>query len=62
MDKLDLAGELTALLDEAVPAHDLALCFSYTITGEPYHTRLVECKTYEDIRTVLTDMGIELLP
>ena len=62
MDQSILVGELTALMDEAVPPNDLGLCFSYTITEEPYHTRLAEATSYDSIREVLTEMGIRLLP
>lgn len=53
-----LRGEITALLDEAVPARDLGLCFSYTITQEPYHTQLATATTYEEIHAVLDEMGV----
>jgi hypothetical protein len=62
MDQRNLAGELTALLDEAVPARDLGLCFSYTITEEPFHTRLTNVETYEEIREIMVEMGIDLGP
>ena len=55
-----LRGEITALLDEAVPARDLGLCFSYTITQEPYHTRLAEATTYDEIHAVLDEMGVSV--
>lgn len=58
MDQSILVGELTALLDEAVPAHDLALCFSYTLPDAGFE----KCQTYDEIRAILTEMGIELLP
>lgn len=62
MDQSILVGELTALLDEAVPPRDLGLCFSYTITEEPYHSRLANANTYDEIREVLEEMGVNLLP
>lgn len=58
MDKLDLVGELTALMDESIPANDLGLCFSYTIPDKGFEN----CQTYDEIRLILTEMGIELLP
>jgi hypothetical protein len=62
MDESILVGELTALMDEAVPPRDLGLCFSYTITDEPYHTQLANANSYDEIRATLTEMGINLLP
>lgn len=58
MDERNLVGEITALLDEAVPPRDLGLCFSYTITEEPYHTRLTLVDTYDEIHAILQEMGI----
>lgn len=62
MDQSSLVGELTALMDEAVPPRDLGLCFSYTIIHEPYHSRLANVETYDEIREILEEMGINLLP
>lgn len=56
----DLRGEILALLDEDVPAHDLGLCFSYSIFEEPYHTRLEKVTTYEEIYKVLDELGVEI--
>ncbi len=56
---MDIELEIIALQDEAVPARDLGLCFSYTITEEPYHTRLATADTYEDIHKVLEEMKID---
>ena len=55
-----LRGEITALLDEAVAPRDLGLCFSYTITEEPYHTRLESVTTYEEIYAILEEMGVNI--
>jgi hypothetical protein len=57
-----LRGEITALLDEAVPARDLGLCFSYTITEEPYHSQLEKVETYEEIYEILEEMGVSTEP
>lgn len=62
MDQSILVGELTALMDEAVPPRDLGLCFSYTIQQQPYHDRLANANTYDEIREVLEEMGVNLLP
>jgi len=53
-----LRGEITALLDEAVPAPDLGLCFSYTLPGEGFET----CQTYDEIYEKLEKLGISVEP
>lgn len=50
--------ECLALIDEAVPPRDLGLCFSYTIVEEPYHTRLANANTYDEIHAILEEMGV----
>jgi hypothetical protein len=57
----ELRLEIEALLDESIPASDLGLCFSYSITEEPYHTRLTLANTYDDIRHILEEMSVPLV-
>ena len=57
----ELRLEIEALLSQTAPAPDLGLCFSYSIAEEPYHTRLTQVTTYEEILTILEEMGLELI-
>jgi hypothetical protein len=58
MDKLNLVGELTALMDEAVPARDLGYCFSLSLPDHGFEN----CETYDEIREILEELNIPLLP
>lgn len=51
MDELRL--ELIALMDEALPAHDLALCFSYAVPDKGFET----CETYDEIWKLIKELG-----